>query len=100
MAVLQPKMADAAPDRGLEPDPADSATPPSSVGSPRSSATANPLGCTRSRVLGEQVADAGRSFDGHDVPGERDQVAPVAVLSEEVRRGVDITCGQGSLEVY
>ncbi|MCO5546654.1 hypothetical protein L7F22_000088 [Adiantum nelumboides] len=49
------------------------------------------------RVQGvpEQVTDAVVVLDGLQVPGERDQVAPVALVGEQRDGAVDVTGGQG-----
>ena len=90
-------MADAAPDRGFEPDPglgdATALGGLTQVVGDLETAGLHPL-----QILGEHVADAVRSFDGDDVPGERDEIAPVTVLSEELSDGLDITCGECGLE--
>ena len=48
---------------------------------------------------GQHVGDAVAAFDGLDVPGERDEIAPEAVGGELGDDAVDITVGQGGLEV-
>jgi len=45
------------------------------------------------RVI-EHVLDARGTLDGLDVPGERDEVAPEAVVCEELRRGGAVAFGQ------
>ena len=72
-----------------------SVTPPASVGS---SAVAKPDGSMRSRVALEQVGDAVAALDGGDVPGEGDQVAPVALGGEQLGGGLDVAGAQGGLE--
>ncbi|MDQ6898432.1 MAG: hypothetical protein M3072_02830 [Candidatus Dormibacteraeota bacterium] len=47
----------------------------------------------------EHVAHAFGTLDRDNVPGERDQVAPVAVVEEQADYRVDISGGQGILEV-
>ena len=46
----------------------------------------------------QQVRDARASLGGGDVPGERDDVAPVALVGEQRRRRVGVAGGEGLLE--
>ncbi len=50
------------------------------------------------QAMGEHVADLVAPLHRLDVPGEGDEIAPVAVRGEHVSRGVDVACGQGGLE--
>src|ERR1700722_13310495 len=49
-------------------------------------------------AMAKHVADLIAPFHCLDVPGERDEVAPVAVLAEHCRRGVEVARGQGGVE--
>ena len=51
----------------------------------------------RERVV-EHVLDAGRPLDGLEVPRERDEVAPVAVVEEQLGGGRAVTRGQRLVE--
>ena len=96
-AVLEPQVAHPAPDAGLERDPA--------VNHAATLARLTELvGHSEASRLhpgqraGEQVAGAVRALDGDDVPGEADQVSPIAVGREKRDRRLDVTGCQGLLE--
>ena len=46
----------------------------------------------------EQVGDAGGSLDRRDVPGERHEVPPEALVGEHRRRPLDVARGERLLE--
>ena len=50
-------------------------------------------------AMGQHVADLIAPFHRLDVPGERDEIAPIAVLAEHGDRGVDIAGGQRGVEL-
>ncbi len=94
LAVAQAQVPAAAADRGLERDPrlGDAV----GLGRRLGRAPAARLHA-RERVL-EHVADAVAALDGLDVPGERDEVAPEAVVGEQLGGGGGVARGQRLLE--
>src|SRR2546430_5879313 len=88
-------MTDAAADRGLEFDPA------LGIRSRRAQLLSD---CEAARLhpiesLRKHLAYALRTLDRHDVPGERDQVAPVAIFNEQGACGIEVADGQSPLTV-
>src|ERR1700722_5194083 len=49
--------------------------------------------------MGKHVADLIAPLHGFDVPGEGDEVAPIAVLAKHCDRGVDIAGSQRGVEL-
>jgi hypothetical protein len=92
--VSNPQVAGAAADRSLKCDPG--VGDPIGLGRLFGGAPPRRLG-VRERVL-EHVANSRRPLDGLDVPGERDQIAPEAVLAEQLRRSRGIAAGQRVVE--
>src|ERR1700730_4427636 len=94
-AVSEPEMTYAAADRGFELYPA--------LGFPARLAELVSDGETARLNLIERLTEhVSYPFDtlhSDDVPGERDQVAPVAVINEQAGCRINVTGGQGSLEV-
>ena len=50
-------------------------------------------------LAAEHVSDALPALERRDVPGERNQIAPIGLLGEHRRRAVNVSCVQGRLEV-
>ena len=89
-SVLQPDVAKAARDIGLEADPAlDQAIRFGRV----FALGERPVGGFRCRKLAFQhVADLVAAFHGLDVPGEGNEIAPIAILLKQADRRVDVAC--------
>ncbi len=95
-AVLldETQQAPAAADRGLERDPGGD----DAVGLGRG-LRGGPARRRRAlEVVAEQRRHSRRVLDGRDVPGEGDQVAPVALGGEHARRAVDVAGGERPAE--
>src|SRR6266487_5546460 len=94
-AVSEPEVTDAAADRGLELDPALVVRP----GGAQLVSDCETAGLHLIERLSKHIAYALGTLDRDDVPGERDQVAPVAVFNEEGSCGIDVPGGQSPLKV-
>jgi hypothetical protein len=95
LAVTQPEQAVAAADRGLERDPRRG--DPVRLGRLLGGVPAGRPGRLQ-RAL-EQAADAGRPLHRDDVPAERDQVAPEALVGEQPGRALDVPLLQSLAEL-
>ena len=83
LAVLQPDMTRAAALRGLEGEPA------------RSSREREGVGLHLGKPGPEHVRHRRAALQRHDIPGEGDEVAPVAVVGKQRRRRIDVRSLQG-----
>ena len=89
-------MAIAARRAGLEAKPALDEPIASLASSP--SAGAKPVGATSRQLALEHRADFVLALERLDVPGEGDEVAPIAVILELVDRPADVAGGKGRVE--
>src|SRR5712692_6559524 len=94
-AVSEPQVTQAPADRGLELDPALCIR----AGLAQFAGDGETAWPHSVESLTEHLAYPIATLDGDDVPGECDQVAPVAVFYEQVGRRIDVTVGQSPLEV-
>ena len=94
LAVLEAQVPAAAADRGLERDPGLG----DAVGLRRRLGRVQAARADVREPVLEQVGDALRPLDGLDVPREGDEVAPVAVVGEELRGGRRVAGGERRLE--
>ncbi len=95
-AVAQPDQPVAAPDPGLEADPGGGHTPLFRRDLALGDAPARR--CRALELMAQHVGDLGAALHGLDVPGEGDEVAPVAVLREHLRGAVDVPGLEGRTE--
>jgi hypothetical protein len=95
--VVEPQQTRAAPDRGLEREPGRH----EAVGLGRLVALGDPEGRRVGRLhrCPQQVGHPVAVLDRLEVPGECDEVAPVAGRGEQARRALDVSGGQRGLEV-
>src|ERR1700682_796154 len=95
LAVSESKMAYAAADRGLEPDPAFCF----GAGFAQLVRDGEAARLHSIERLTQHLANAFGALDRDDVPGERDQVAPEAVIDKQAGSRIDVPRSQDPLEV-